>query len=181
MILEPNFIFGIKQTSLHSKEDSHPHPTIWSHTCLSARSRLQGISQPSWFTAVLRSLSTSKPWLTFSVLCTLSLRLMKLTPQTYSMASHDQNPGSWSPPKASCTATLHKRFQHNPTHRRMLSTPRSDFGHMRRHDSLVATRSVKLWNSATCCHMRIVRSTCYLGMHVPPRSERLLLMSMWYH
>ena len=45
MVSEPNFILGIKQTSLASKEDSHVHTTIRSHTCLSAGSRLHGISQ----------------------------------------------------------------------------------------------------------------------------------------
>ena len=52
MVLEPNFILGIKQTSLASKEDYHVHATIRSHTCLSSRFRLHGISQPPWLSAV---------------------------------------------------------------------------------------------------------------------------------
>ena len=90
----------------------------------------------------------SKPWRTFSDLCTSSFCLMKLTPQTYSMASGNQNPRSWSPSKASRATMLHKKFLHNPTHYQKFSTPRSDFGHMHRHDGLVAPRFVKLWTPA---------------------------------
>ena len=59
MVSDPNFVFGIKQTSLANKEDSHVHTAIRSHTCLSAGSRLHSISQPSWLTAVSRSSSLS--------------------------------------------------------------------------------------------------------------------------
>ena len=52
MVSEPNFVFGIKQKSLASKEDSHMHIIIRSRTCLSAGSRLHGISQPPWLCAV---------------------------------------------------------------------------------------------------------------------------------
>ena len=52
MVSEPNFILGIKQTSLACKEDSHVHTTIKSHTCLSVGFRLHGISQPPWLSAV---------------------------------------------------------------------------------------------------------------------------------
>ena len=55
MISEPNFVLGIKQKSLASKEDSHVHITIRSHTCLSAGSRLHGISQPPWLCAMSKS------------------------------------------------------------------------------------------------------------------------------
>ena len=55
MISEPNFVLGIKQKSLASKEDFHVHITIRSHTCLSAGSRLHGISQPPWLCAVSKS------------------------------------------------------------------------------------------------------------------------------
>ena len=44
MVSEPNFVLGIKQTSLANKEDSHIHIDIRSHTCLSAGSRLHNIS-----------------------------------------------------------------------------------------------------------------------------------------
>ena len=52
MVSKPNFVLGIKQKSLASKEDSHVHIIIRSHTCLSAGSRLHGISQPPWLCAV---------------------------------------------------------------------------------------------------------------------------------
>ena len=55
MVSEPNFVLGIKQKSLASKEDSHMHITDKSHTCLSAGSRLHSISQPPWLTAVSKS------------------------------------------------------------------------------------------------------------------------------
>ena len=40
MVSEPNFDLGIKQTSLASKEDSHVHTIIRSHTRLSAAFRV---------------------------------------------------------------------------------------------------------------------------------------------
>ena len=55
MVSEPNFVLGIKQKSLASKEDPHVHITIRSHTCLSAGSRLHGILQPPWLCAVSKS------------------------------------------------------------------------------------------------------------------------------
>ena len=55
MVLEPNFVLGIKQKSLASKEDPHVHITIRSHTCLSAGSKLHGILQPPWLCAVSKS------------------------------------------------------------------------------------------------------------------------------
>jgi len=55
MVSESNFVLGIKQTSRASKEDSHMHTTIWSHTCLSTGSRLHGISQPPWLSVVSKS------------------------------------------------------------------------------------------------------------------------------
>ena len=55
MVSEPNFVLGIKQKSLASKEDPHVHITIRSHTCLFARSRLHGILQPPWLCAVSKS------------------------------------------------------------------------------------------------------------------------------
>ena len=55
MVSESNFVLGIKQKSLASKEDPHVHITIRSHTCLSAGSRLHGISQPPWLYVVSKS------------------------------------------------------------------------------------------------------------------------------
>ena len=92
MVSEPNFVLGIKQKFLASKEDSHVHITVRSHTCLFAGSRLHSISQPPWLTAVSRSSSPSNPCLSLSDLCTSSLRLSKPTPQTCSSASCEENP-----------------------------------------------------------------------------------------
>ena len=101
MVSKPNFVFGIKQKSLASKEDSHVHITIRSHTCLSAGSRLHSISQPPWLTAVSRSSSPSNPCLSLS-----DLRKSKprLTPQTCSPAYRYQNLGT-RPPMAAAHAT----------------------------------------------------------------------------
>ena len=55
MVLEPNFVLGIKQKSLTSKEDPHVHITIRSHTCLSVGSRLHGIFQTPWLSAMSKS------------------------------------------------------------------------------------------------------------------------------
>ena len=55
MVSKPSFVLGIKEKSLASKEDSQVHITIRSHTCLSAGSRLHGISQPPWLYVVSKS------------------------------------------------------------------------------------------------------------------------------
>ena len=67
MVSEPNFVLGIKQKSLASKEDSHVHITIRNHTCLSAGSRLHSISQPPWLTAVSRSSNQASHDLTYQI------------------------------------------------------------------------------------------------------------------
>ena len=92
MVSEPNFILGIKQKSLASKEDSHVHITVRSHICLFAGSRLHNISQPLWLIAVSKSSSPSNLCLSLSDLCTSSLRLSKPTQQTCSSASREENP-----------------------------------------------------------------------------------------
>ena len=92
MVSEPNIVLGIKQKSLASKEDSHVHITVRSHTCLSAGSRLHSISQLPWLTAVFRSSSPSNPCLSLSDLCTSSLCLSKPTLQTCSLASREEKP-----------------------------------------------------------------------------------------
>ena len=104
MVSKPNFVLGMKQKSLTSKEDSHVHITVRSHTCLSARSRLHSISQPPWLTTVSRSSSPSNPCLSLSDLHKSKPRLTKPTPQTCSPAHRDQNPGT-RPPTAAARAT----------------------------------------------------------------------------
>ena len=104
MVSEPNFVLGIKQTSLANKEDSHMHTAIKSHTYLSAGFRLHSISQPPWLTAVSRSLSPSNLCLSLSDLCTSSLRLSKPTPQTCFQASREENPEIRSTKSQPCAA-----------------------------------------------------------------------------
>ena len=103
MVSEPNFVFGIKQKSLASKEDSHVHITVRSYTCLSIRSRLHSISQPPWLTTVSKYSSPSNLCLSLSNWGTTSLCLMKPTRQTCSTAYRDQNPGTRLPTAAAFT------------------------------------------------------------------------------
>ena len=110
MVSEPNFVLDIKQKSLASKEDSHVHITIRSHTCLFAGSRLHSISQPSWLTAMSRSSSPSNSCLSRSNLCTLRFRLMKPTRQTCSTAYRDQNRGTRPPTAAARALTRGQRL-----------------------------------------------------------------------
>ena len=67
MVSEPNFVLGIKQKSLASKEYSHVHITVRSHTCLSVGSRLHSISQPPWLTAVSKSSNQASRDLTYQI------------------------------------------------------------------------------------------------------------------
>ena len=67
MVSEPNFVLGIKQKSLASKEEYHLHITVKSHTCLYAGSRLHSISQPPWLTAVSRSSNQASRDLTYQI------------------------------------------------------------------------------------------------------------------
>ena len=104
MVSEPNFVLGIKQKSLASKEDSHMQTAVRSHTYLSVGSRLHSILQPSRLTAVSRSLSPRNPCLSLSDLRKSKPRLTNPTPQTCSPAYRDQNPGT-RPPTAAARAT----------------------------------------------------------------------------
>ena len=60
MVSEPNFILGIKQNISSKQEEYHVHTTIRSHTCFSAGSRLHGISQPPWLSAVFKIQQTQE-------------------------------------------------------------------------------------------------------------------------
>ena len=115
MVSEPNFVLGIKQTSLANKEDSHVHTAIRSHTYLSAGSRLHSILQPPWLTAVSRSSSPSNPRLSLSDLRKSKPRLTKPTPQTCSPAYPDQNPGT-RPPTAATRATTRGQWLRRTSH-----------------------------------------------------------------
>ena len=150
MVSEPNFVLGIKQKFLASKEDSHVHITIRSHICLSAGSRLHSILQPPWLTTVSRSSSLSNPCLSLSDLCTSSLRLSKPTPQTCSSASREEIPeirSTESQPRVAVSSgkstTRHLRFL----------TSRSSSWYTCHPYSLVVHRSTWLENLVVirCC------------------------------
>ena len=181
MVSEPNFVLGIKQKSLASKEDSHVYITVRSHTCLSAGFRIHSISQPPWLTAVSRSSNQvsrdltyhicakpSKPWLSLSNLCTTSLRLMKPTRQTCSTAYHNQNPGTRPPTVA---ARMENGSWNSHMRRRRFSTPSLDLSHTRRQNGLVVHRSTWPENLVV-----IQRCTRHLGfwlfLHAPVNIAR---------
>ena len=111
MVSESNFVLGIKQKSLASKEDSHVHIIVRSHTCLSAGSRLHSISQPPWLIVVSRSSSPSNPCLSLSDLRTSSLRLLKPTPHTCSLASCEENKEIRSTESYPCAATRRSQLR----------------------------------------------------------------------
>ena len=113
MVLEPNFDLGIKQTSLASKEDSHLHTIIRSHTRLATASRLHGISQLPWLTAVSRSSSPSNP-------C-LPIRSEHIKP---------------SPDETNKTKVLHGISWTKPRH------PTSNGSHTRHHARTMAPRTL---------------------------------------
>ena len=143
MVSKPNFVLDIKQKSLASKEDSHLHITVRSHTCLSAGSRLHSISQPPWLTAVSKSSSPSNPCLSLSDLCTLSLRLSKPTPQTCSSASREENPkirSTESYPRATVSS------EKSTTRCLRFLTSRSSSWYTRHPDGLVFHQSTWLEN-----------------------------------
>ena len=113
MVSKPNFVLGIKQTSLHSKKDSYMHCTNSQCPLLNFRSRLYGITQPPWLTTVSRSSSPSNLCLSLSNLCKSRIHLMKPTTQMCSTAFCNQNPGSWSPQEFAHATTCRPKFQHS--------------------------------------------------------------------
>ena len=105
MVSEPNFVLGIKQTSLTSKEDSHVHTTIRSHTCLSAGFRLHNISQPPWLSAMSKIHKLKQTRNINLIFVQSRLRLTKPTTQTCPTASRKKNQEVWSPLKATRAST----------------------------------------------------------------------------
>ena len=106
MVLEPNFVLGIKQTSLATKKIlTRTSPSKVTHACLldldftASRSRHGSLLCPDPQAQAICCLSLSN-------LCTTSLRLRKPIRQTCSMAYRDQNPGT-RPPMAAARATTH--------------------------------------------------------------------------
>ena len=106
MVSEPNFVLGIKQKSLASKEDSHVHITIRSHRCLSAGSKLHSISQSPWLTNVSRSLNQASRDLTYLICANPSFSCQNqphrraLRPPTRKTQKSSQLKPSHVPPRA---------------------------------------------------------------------------------
>ena len=144
MVSEPNFVLGIKQTSLHNKEDSHVHITIRSQICLSAGSRLHGISQPPWRSAVskIHKLKQSRD-LTFQICAHQAFacrnqhhRRAPRSPTTKTQKSGHLNP-SHAPPRAFVASGK------SPTRRHTILTSRLYSGRTRRPVGLLVRRSTK--------------------------------------
>ena len=142
MVSESNFILGIKQTSLVSKEDSHVHITDRSHTCLSTGSRLHSISQPPWLTVVSRSSNQASRDLTYQICANPSF------------AWRNQNHRHAPRPFATKTQKSgHPKPCHAPPHASVVSrmSPRTvknletqlDHSHTRHHVGLTARWSAK--------------------------------------
>ena len=144
MVSEPNSVLGIKQTSLHNKEDSHMHIAIKSHICLSAGSRLHGISQPPRLTAVskIHKFKQSRD-LTFQICAHQAFacrnqhhRRAPRSPATKTQKSGHLNP-CHAPPRANVASGK------SPTRRHRILTSRSYSGRTRRPIGLLVRRSTK--------------------------------------
>ena len=137
MVSEPNFVLSIKQTSLASKEDSRMHTTIWSHTCLSIGSRLHGIMQPPWLSAV--SKSNNQPN------CDLPFQICAHQAFTYEInTTNVLHRHSWEKPISPATiwfsTCLHVWIESqvtSPRHHHDFPICNSSIGHTRHHISLV--------------------------------------------
>ena len=82
---------------------------------------------------------------------------MKPTTDTWSTASHDPNPGSWSPPELSRAPMSQNELRKIPTRRLRFITFRSSSWYMRHRDGLLIHRSTKpeikgLNQAYTCPH-----------------------------
>ena len=103
MVSEPNFVLGIKQISLHNKEDSYMHSTDSQCPCLASDLDFTHHAATMAHCCV-KILKPKQSMPLSSNMCKSKLRLMKPTPQTCSKTSHDQNPRTW-PPIVSALAT----------------------------------------------------------------------------
>ena len=143
MVSEPNFVLGIKQKSLASKEDSHVHITIRSHTCLSAGSRFHSISQPPWLTAMSRSSNQASRDLTYQICANPSFscqnqphRRAPRSPARKTQKSGKPKP-SHAPPRAAVS------FRKSPPCRLRFLTSKSSSWFTRCPDGLVVHRDRK--------------------------------------
>ena len=132
------------KTSLASKEDSHVHTTIRSHASFSAGSRLHGISQPQWRSAVskIHKLKQRRD-LTFQICAHQAFacrnqhhRRAPRSPTTKTQKSGHLNP-SHAPPRAFVASGK------SPTRRHRILTSRSYSGRTRRPIGLLVRQSTK--------------------------------------
>ena len=187
MVSKPNFVLGIKQTSLASKENSHVHITIRSHTYLSAGSRLHGISQPPWLCAVSKSNNQVIRVSSYQICAHqvfawwnqqdkraprhIATKTQEPNLQRQSHAPPHAKNGSWN------SHTRHRRF----------STPNSDLSHMCRQDGLVVSRSTWLENLIIIRrHTRLHSLLRYLPrhhtlVHVVTRRKTDADVIRWHH
>ena len=160
MVSEPNFVLGIKQKSLASKEESHVHITVRSHTYLSAGSKLHSISQPPWLIAVSRSSNRASRDLTYQICAQQAFAWWNQLdrPTSRHIVTKTQEPDHQrqlhAPPRAD------NGSWNSHTRRRRFSTPSLDLSHTRRQDGLVVHRST--WPE----NLVVIRPcTCH---HAPP-------------
>ena len=162
MVSEPNFILGIKQTSLASKEEYHVHTIIRSHTCFSAESWLHDILQPPWLCAMSKSnkLKQSRD---------LTLQICANPYFAWWNQHHRRAPRPLA--KETQKLDLQRQLHASPhadngssnshTRRCRFSTPRLDLSHTRRQEGLVVHQST--WPE----NLVVIRCGTYL--HAPPR------------
>ena len=137
MVSEPNFVLGIKQKSLASKEDSHVHITVRSHTCLSAGSRLHSILQPPWLTTVSRSSNQASRDLTYQIYtnpsfaCRNQPHTRAPRPLARKTQKSSQPKSTHAPPRTTVS------FGKSPTRRLRFLTSRSSSWYTRCPDGLL--------------------------------------------
>ena len=141
MVSEPNFVLSIKQKSLASKEDSHVHITIRSHTCLSAGSRLHSISQVPWLIAVSRSLNQASRDLTYQICANPSFSCQNQPHRRAPRPPARKTQKSSQPKSTHAPLRAVVSFGKSPTRRLRFLTSRSSSWYTRRPDGLVVHRS----------------------------------------
>lgn len=154
MISKPSFVLGIKQNISTLQRSSHAYRYITVIVPLpTSRSRPHCIIQIASHGATVvaslpcpTSIKLSKPVTHLSNLCKSSLRLMKLTIQMCSTASHDQNPGTPSPWESAWASTCGKRLQRRSHTPPLDLIRRSSLRHAHCLVGIVVHQSANLWN-----------------------------------
>ena len=162
MVSKPNFVLGIKQTSLASKEEYHVHTIISSHTCFPVGSWLHSILQPPWLYAVSKSNKIKRSRDLILHICAnpcFAWRNQNHRHAPRPLATKTQEPDLQRQPHAPPHADNGSWNSH--TRRRRFSTPRLDLSHTCCQDGLVVHRST--WPE----NMVVIR--CCARHHAPPR------------